>query len=163
MVKENSKFYLAGASASAASSMVDSMAHSASCAWFILMILCIFYDCVMYFIWFSKDGTWNQFFPYPDQASYRTVCIYSFSFYIPNIIPCIFGCNQSPFQVLLTEESDLECEHSSIAVVFHTIPLLHPLMMDRSPRCLPGKFLSDLIMWAGNKRLLLTSRTLLTF
>jgi len=135
------------------------MAHLASCAWFILMILCIFYVRVMYFIWFSKNGTWNLFFPYPDQA--RTDCIYSFSFYIPNIIPCIFGYNQSPFQVLLTEESDLECEHSSIAVIFHT--MLHPQMMDLSPRCLPGKFLSDLIMWAGNKRLILTSRTLLTF
>lgn len=147
--------------------MVDSMAHTASCAWFILMILCIFYDCVMYFIWFSKelydDGTWNLCFPYPDQASSRTDCMHSFSFYIPNIIPCLSGYNQSPFQVLLTEESDLECEHSSIAAVIHTVPLFHPFMMDRSPRCLPGKFLSDLIMWAGNKRLLLTSRTLLTF
>lgn len=102
-------------------------------------------------------------FSYPDHASYRTDCTKSFHFYVPNIIPCFSGNNQSPFQVRLTEGSDLECEHSSVAVVVHTIPLLHPLMMDRSPCCLLGKYLSDLIMWAGNKRLLLTSRTLLTF
>lgn len=87
--------------------MVDSMAHMASCAWFILMILCMFYECVMYFFWFSKglnhDGTEILCFSYPDHASFKTDCTKSFHVYVPNIIPCFSRNNQSPFQVRLRE------------------------------------------------------------
>lgn len=122
-----------------------------------------FYDCVMYRIWFSEEqhsrvGTEKKsVFSLLIRLVIEQIVRIHFPS-VPNIIPHFqstinphFRCDWQK-EVICSVKTHLLCWLSTLSLFFAHLWWTGPLTVYR------GKFLSDLIMWAGNKRLLLTSR-----